>query len=246
MRRFLLVFVLLLAACGAPNLTGAPTAAVPAATSASTQNDPCSLTDVRAYQIRYNDVIDEWGQAVILAGQSKPADLQGPIGTLQKISDQLAAVQPPLCAKQAHDDSLAAMTMSIGGYKKLLDKQDVGTTLREAIDKLAAARTLITALPGQPDPTATPLPTFTPAATFTPIPTPEPTATAVPTATPLPRKGIIGSSRAQVYETATSDTPIKTLLKNTEVQVFEAQKGRIHIRAGAVDGWVPQSSVVIK
>lgn len=245
MRRFLLVFVLLLAACGAPDLGSAPTIA-PASAPTADPNDPCALTAVRAYQIRYNEVIDQWGQAVILAGQSKPADLQGSITTLQNITSQLAGLQPPACAKQAHDDSLAAMSMSIGGYQRLMEKQQVGTTLREAIDKLAVARTLITALPDQPEPTATPLPTFTPPPTWTPIPTPEPTATAVPTATPMPRAGTIASSRAQVYETPTSDTPIKTLLKNTEVMVFEVQKGRMHIRAGEIEGWVSQSSVVLK
>ena len=54
------------------------------------------------------------------------------------------------------------------------------------------------------------------------------------------------SSKAQVYETATSLNPVKTLLKDTPVLVFEALKGRIHIRAGDVDGWVSQGSVLIR
>lgn len=78
------------------------------------------------------------------------------------------------------------------------------------------------------------------------MPTAEPTATAVPTATPLPRNGVVGSSRTQVFETSTSDNPVKTLLKNTPVLVFEVEHGRLHIRANGVDGWVSQSSIIVK
>jgi hypothetical protein len=39
---------------------------------------------------------------------------------------------------------------------------------------------------------------------------------------------------------------VKTLLKGTAVLVFESQKGRIHIRAGDVEGWVPQGAVLIQ
>jgi TolA-binding protein len=241
MRRFLLVFVLLLTACGAADTTTAPVA-----TQAVASNDPCAPDALRAYQLKYTDVIDRWGTAVIVAGQAKPADLQGPIDTLQKVETDLAAIQPPQCALQAHNDSIEAMKMSISGYLNLKDQKDVGTTLREAIDKLSAARTTINALPGQPAPTPTALPTFTPQATWTPMPTAEPTATAVPTATPLPRNGVVGSSRTQVFETSTSDNPVKTLLKNTPVLVFEVEHGRLHIRANGVDGWVSQSSIIVK
>ncbi|KPV48090.1 hypothetical protein SE17_39925, partial [Kouleothrix aurantiaca] len=116
----------------------------------------------------------------------------------------------------------------------------------EAIDRLASARTQINALPNAPEATATALPTLTVAATYTPIPTSAPTATAVPTATPQPRNGVVGSSRTQVFETSVSDNPIKTLLKNTPVLAFEVDHGRLHIRAGDVEGWVSQSSIVIK
>ena len=78
------------------------------------------------------------------------------------------------------------------------------------------------------------------------MPLADETATPEPTATPLPRNGVIASSRVQVYETASSDNPIKTLLKNTPVQVFETVKSRIHIKAGDVEGWVSKSSVIVQ
>jgi len=48
-----------------------------------------------------------------------------------------------------------------------------------------------------------------------------------------------------MYETAISLNPVKTLLKGTPVLVFEAQKGRIHIRAGDAEGWVSKNAVLI-
>lgn len=244
MRRFLLVFVLfLLAACGAPDTGAIPTAAPP---TAAASNDLCSPEVLRSYQIKYTNVIDRWGDAVIIAGQAKPADLQGPIDTLQRLTNELAGAQPPTCAQDAHAASIEAMKMSISGYTDLKDQKPVGSTLRDAIDKLSAARVTINALPGKPEATATALPTFTPQATWTPIPTAQPTTTPEPTATPQPRNGVVGSSRTQVFETPTSDTPVKTLLKDTPVLVFEVQRGRLHIRADGVDGWVSQSSIVIK
>jgi hypothetical protein len=137
------------------------------------------------------------------------------------------------------------------GYQDLSAQKNVGATIRNGIDLLADAQLRINALPGQPAPTPTDLPTNTPAPTVTPAPTSTPRPTNTPTATPLPtataepRKGVL-SSKAQVYETATSDNPVKTLLKGTPVLVFEAQKGRIHIRAGDVEGWVSQGAVLIK
>lgn len=245
MRRFLFVLmILLLTACGAPD-TGAVATNAPAS-EPTADTGPCAPAALRAYQTSYTNVIDRWGAAVIQAGQAKPADLDGPISTLQKIADDLGQMQPPQCAQAAHAESIDAMKMSISGYRDLMAQKDVGSTLREAIDKLASARTQINALPNAPEATATALPTLTVEATYTPIPTSAPTATAVPTATPLPRNGVVGSSRTQVFETSTSDNPIKTLLKNTPVLAFEVDHGRLHIRAGDVEGWVSQSSIVIK
>ena len=244
MRRFLLVFVLLLTACGTPDTGTAPTAAPP--TQAALTNDLCAPAALRSYQAAYTDLIDRWGDVVILAGQAKPADLQGPIDTMQTLVNELANAKPPACAQQAHAQSIEAMNMSISGYRNLKDEKDVGATLREAIDMLSSARVRITALPGTPEPTATALPTLTPAPTWTPAPTAQPTATPEPTATPQPRNGVVGSSRTQVFETPTSNTPVKTLLKNTPVLVFELQRGRLHVRAGDIEGWVSQSSIVIK
>ncbi|MFN8567864.1 MAG: hypothetical protein U0Z44_10175 [Kouleothrix sp.] len=240
MRRSMLVFILLLAACGTPAVSTPPATLPAAATAVASSNDPCSAADLQAYRAKYDNVIDRWGDEVIVAGRAKAAELQGPIDALQRLANELAAVQPPACAQQAHGESLEAMKLSIGGYQNLMAAKEVGTTLRQAIDQLSFARIKIAALPGTPVPTATLLPTLTP------LPTAAPTATAVPTATPLPRKGVIAASRTQVYETSTSDTPIKTLLRNTPVLAFEVHKGRLHIRAGQIDGWVSQSAVVIR
>jgi hypothetical protein len=190
-------------------------------------------------------VIDRWGSAVLVAGGTKAADLQGPINTLKQIADELNSMQPPPCAEQAHAESIAAMQMSIGGYQDLLAKKEVGTTIRTAIDKLAVATSKIAALPGTPVPVPTLLPSNTPVPTWTPSPTVPPTATPVPTATPEPRQAVI-AGRTQMYETSTSTAPIKTLEKDTAVLVFETQKGRIHIRVDGVDGWVSPGSIIIK
>ncbi len=241
MRRLMLVvFLFLLAACGAPDVATLPTPAP------AVDSDPCSSAVLQPYRAKYNNVMARWFDTVVIAGQAKPEQLSGSIVSLQKLADELSALQPPTCAQAAHGESLEAMSRSIGGYQDLMAKKEIGSTLREAIDELSAARSKITALPGQPEPTATAMPTLPPEPTWTPLPTAAPTATPEPTATPLPRNGVIASSRVQVYETASSDNPIKTLLKNTPVQVFETVKSRIHIKAGDVEGWVSKSSVIVQ
>lgn len=241
MRRLMFVMLLfLLAACGAPDVATQPTAAPIA------DPDPCSSAVLQPYRAKYNNLMARWFDTVVIAGQAKPEQLSGSIVSLQKLAEELASLQPPACAQDAHGESLDAMKRSIGGYQDLMAKKEIGATLREAIDELSVARSKITALPGEPAPTATAMPTLPPEPTWTPLPTAAPTATPEPTATPLPRNGVIASSRVQVYETATSDNPIKTLLKNTAVLVFETEKSRIHIRAGDVEGWVSKSSVVVQ
>jgi hypothetical protein len=249
MRRYIILFVLLLTACGTPATDISPTAAPTAAPVAAA--DSCGDAALQAYRRSYNDIIGRWGAATVLAGKVPPADLKQPIEELQKLVDDLAAVTPPACAQPAHSASVEAMRTTLRGYQDLSAQKNVGATIRNGIDLLADAQLRINALPGQPAPTPTDLPTNTPAPTVTPAPTSTPRPTNTPTATPLPtataepRKGVL-SSKAQVYETATSNNPVKTLLKDTPVLVFEAQKGRIHIRAGDVEGWVSQGAVLIK
>src|SRR5215212_1288331 len=218
MRLFMFLCIVLLAACGAPETSVAPTSEATEAAISNT-DDPCAPEALKEYRLQYNNVIDRWGDAILVAGQSKTTDLQEPINSLQQIADELNNIAPPPCAEQAHADSIAAMQMSIGGYQDLLAKKEVGSTLRTAIDKLALARTKITALPGTPVPAPTLLPSSTPLPTWTPEPTAALTDTPLPTATPEPRQATI-AGRTQMYETSTSTAPIKTLEKNTAVLVF--------------------------
>jgi hypothetical protein len=249
MRRYIILLVLLLTACGTP-ATGTPPTAAPTAAPVAAA-DPCGDAALQAYRRSYNDIISRWSAATVQAGKVPPAGLKQPIEELQKLVDDLAAVTPPPCAQPAHSASVEAMRTTLRGYQDLFAQKNVGATIRNGVNLLADAQRRINALPGQPAPTPTdlptdtPAPTVTPAPTFTPRPTNTPTATPPPTATAEPRKGVL-SSKAQVYETAISNNPVKTLLKGTPVLVFEAQKGRIHIRAGDVEGWVPQGAVLIK
>ncbi len=249
MRRYIILFVLLLAACGAPATETPPAAASTAAPVAAA--DPCGDAALQAYRRSYNDIIGRWGTTTVQAGKVAPADLKQPIEDLQKLVDELAAITPPACAQPAHSASVEAMRTTLRGYQDLFAQKNVGATIRNGVDLLADAQLRINALPGQPAPTPTDLPTNTPAPTvtlaptFTPRPTNTPTATPRPTATAEPRKGVL-SSKTQMYETAISTNPVKTLLKDTPVLVFEAQKGRIHIRVGDVEGWVSQGAVLLK
>jgi hypothetical protein len=248
MRRYIILFILLLTACGTP-ATGTPPTTAPTAVPVAAA-DPCGDAALQAYRRSYNDIIGRWSSATVQAGKVPPADLKQPLDELQKLINDLAAVTPPACAQPAHIASVEAMRTTLRGYQDLFAQKNVGATIRNGVDLLADAQLRVNALPGQPAPTPTDLPTNTPAPTvtsaptFTPRPTNTPTATSLPTATAEPRKGVL-SGKAQVYETAISNNPVKTLLKGTPVLVFEAQKGRIHIRAGDVDGWVPQGSVLI-
>jgi hypothetical protein len=248
MRRYFLLFVLLLAACGTTGTETPPVVAPTAAPVAAA--DPCGDAALQTYRRSYNDIIGRWGSAAVQAGSVPPAELQQPIEELQKLVNELAAMTPPTCAQPAHSASVEAMRTTLRGYQDLLAQKNVGATIRNGIDLLADAQLRINSLPGLPAPTPTDLPTNTPAPTvtlaptFTPLPTNTPTVTPPPTATAEPRQGVL-SGKAQLYETATSLNPVKTLLKGTPVLVFEAMKGRIHIRAGDVEGWVQQGNVLI-
>ncbi len=243
---FILLCVVVLAACGAPETVTAPTAApTQAAATTSDTNDACAANALQAYRLQYNGIIDRWGNAVLIAGQTKAPDLQAPINSLQQIADELNTLKPPTCAAEAHAETLAAMKMSIDGYQDLLAKKDVGVTLRTAIDQLAGATAKVAALPGTPVPVPTAAATATAIPTWTPVPTAAPTATPQPTATPLPRNGAI-AGRTQMFDSPSGTNPIRTLAKDTVVQVFELQKGRLHIRVNGVDGWVSQGSVILR
>jgi hypothetical protein len=236
----------MLAACGAPETSTAPTAApAQAVGTTSDTNDPCAASALQVYRLQYNGVLDRWGSAVLIAGQTKAPDLQAPIDSLQQIADELNALKPPACAAQAHAETLAAMKMSIGGYQDLLAKKEVGSTLRTAIDQLAGATAKVAALPGTPPPVPTAAATATLVPTWTPLPTAAPTATPQPTATPEPRNGVI-AGRTQMFDSPSGTTPVRTLAKDTAVLVFELQKSRLHIRVDGVDGWVSQGSVIIR
>jgi hypothetical protein len=247
MRRFFVfvVFAILLVACGAPESAGVPATAVPPA-APTTEADPCGPAALQAYRSSYSDIYSRWSMAMITAGKAEPTDLKTPIEELRTISAELTALKPPQCAQQLNTETIQAMQEIIASYQSLLDGKSVGRTLTAGIDTLALARDRVNALPGTLEPTRTPAPTVTPLPTSTPIPTNTPTSTVTPSPTPEPRNGIIDTKNAQVFETPSSTTPIKTLVRGTAVLVFELQKGRLHIKAGEIEGWVSQSQVVIQ
>ena len=246
MRRFIVLFFALLVACGTPDTIARPTAmpVVPATPVATA--DPCAPEALQAYRIAYNTITDRWSAALIEAGQASIQDLKIPIDQLQQIHDALAALTPPECARHAHDVTMQAMKQTIEGYRNIMAQKDAGQMIRTGIDMIAGARDQVNALPGTPVPTATPAPTNTPLPTYTPLPTATPTATPSATPTPAPRPGVISSRQAQLFDSPTSTTPIKTLLRGTEVLVFELQRGRLHVRAGDSEGWVSQGAVQLR
>jgi hypothetical protein len=247
MRRLFIVlfFALLLVACGVP--TGGPAAnptAAPAPVVASA--DPCSPTELRTYRAAYSQLYNRWGTALLAAGKARPADLRTPIVQLQTISTELNTLKPPICAQRANDETAQAMKQIIEGYENLLAGKEVGQMLAHGIDMLSVARDRVNALPAELAPTATSAPTNTPEPTSTPTNTPEPTSTPTNTPTPEPRNGVIDSRVVQVYDSPSSTTPVKTLVRGTKVQVFELQKGRLHVKAGDIEGWVSQGTVIIQ
>jgi hypothetical protein len=244
----ILLFSLVLVACGTPASGAAtvnPTAAPPQAAGPAT-NDPCGPTDLQAYRAAYSDIYNRWGVALVAAGKARPEDLKTPIQQLQTISGEFAALKPPACAQQANSETAQAMNQIIEGYQSLMAGKQVGQMLTHGIDMLSVARARINALPETLPPTATLAPTNTPAPTVTATATATPTSTPTATPTPQPRNGVIDSKIAQVYDSPSSNAPIKSLPRGTRVLVFELQKGRLHIRAGNIDGWVSQGTVVIR
>jgi hypothetical protein len=250
MRRFffLVVFVLFLAACGAPeSSTQRATAAPPLAPAPSTAaTSACELATLQSYRASYSDIYGRWGLAMITAGKAQPTDLKTPIEQLQNISAELTALSPPQCAQQANAETVQAMQQIIAGYQTLMEGKNAGSVLTSGIDSLALAHDKVDALPDALAPTRTPAPTVTRLPTSTPVPTKTPTSTPTPSATPEPRNGIIDTRNAQVFDSPSGTTPIKTLVRGTRVLVFDLQKGRLHIKAGEIDGWVSQGSVLIQ
>jgi hypothetical protein len=244
MRRFFVLFVLLLVACGSPE-TAAPTKAVPATAAAVSSTDSCAAADLKTYRDSYNTIMDQWTMVAIQAGEAQSNNLKPSLDAMQTIADQLATLKPPVCAQQAQSESIEAMKMIITGYQNHMAQKDAGQMIPNGINILALARARINVLPSTLAPTATLPPIDTPVPSPTPVPTATPTSTPLPTATPLPRAGVTINKETPVFETATSTTPLKSLPKGTQLLVFEAQRNRIHIRAGDIDGWVQQSAVSI-
>src|SRR5215213_6956184 len=110
MRRYIILLVILLTACGTPATTTPPTRAPVAAA------DPCGAGALLAYRKSYNEITGRWGSATVQAGKVPPADLKQPIEELQKLVDDLAAMKPPACAQPAHSASVEAMRTSLRGY----------------------------------------------------------------------------------------------------------------------------------
>jgi hypothetical protein len=246
MRRCMMIvlFTLVLVACGTP--TGGPPAANSTAAPAPVAADPCAPTDLQNYRAAYSELFNRWGVALIAAGKARPEQLGTPIGQLQSISGELASLKPPTCAQQANAETAQAMKQIIQGYENLQAGKEVGQMLSHGIDMLSVARARVNALPAELAPTVTTAPTNTPLPTTPPTNTPLPTNTPTATPTPEPRNGVIDSKVVQVFESPSSTTPIKSLARGTKVLVFELQKGRLHIKAGDIEGWVSQSTVVIK
>src|SRR5690242_17905559 len=117
MRRYILLFFLLLTACGTPATATPPTAAPTAAPAADA--DPCGAAALQAYRKSYNDIISRWGTATVQAGRVSPSELQQPIQDLQKLIDELTAITPPPCAQPAHSASVEAMRTTLRGYQDL-------------------------------------------------------------------------------------------------------------------------------
>jgi len=248
MRRFsiLLLFSLLLVACGTPATGAATVNTAPAPVATVDSNDPCAPAALQKYQKTYSDVYNRWSVALISAGSASPADLKSPIEDLQSLSDEFAKIETPTCAQQASAETTQATKQIIEGYQSLMAGKDVGQMVSHGIDMLAVAHARVNALPDQLAPTATPVPTNTALPTLTPTATALPTSTPTFTPTPEPRSGVIDSKLAQVFDSPTANAPIKSLGRGTRVLVFELQKGRLHVKAGNIEGWVSQGTVVIQ
>jgi hypothetical protein len=248
MRRLsvILLLSLVLVACGAPESGAGAANPTAASVTLAAAAEPCAATDLQAYRAAYSDVYNRWGVALVAAGKVRPESLKSSIEQLQNISGELSKLNPPTCAQQANAETSQAMKQIIEGYQSLMAGKEVGQMLSHGIDMLSVARARVNALPEVLQATPTFVPTAAPAATNTPLATVTPTSTATATATPLPRNGVIDTKNAQIYETPSGTAPIKTLPRGTRVTVFELQKGRLHIKAGTVEGWVSQSVVVIK
>lgn len=242
MRRSIILAVLVIMTCSCSVQLNAtpkqPTVPV------TTTPDPCDLLALQSYRAVYMMISNRWSLAVIEAGQARTTELKTIIEDMSRIADDFAILVPPPCAQPIHNRTLQAMQQTIVGYQGLMDQKNIGATLSDAINAFGQAQVEMSALPGTPVPTDTPIASATPRPTLTPASTPTPLATPTPTATPAPRIGYT-SRQAQVYASPTSDTPNKTLLRGARVLVFETSKGRTHIRAGSIEGWIAENAVVI-
>jgi|GEM_PF-1870760 hypothetical protein len=249
MRVFILLMLtcLYLTACGVSDNTTVLVNAQPTtASEPRAAQDPCQASALSSYRNRYSALYNRWTLTMIEAGNTKPADLQIPIAHLEGLLTDLRALKPPPCAEVANQETLQAMQSIIASYQNLYNGNQIGSSLTSAIDQLVVAHDHIIALPGTPRPTATPLPSPTIIPTVTPIPTNTPTATPTPSPTPKPRKGVIDNRNTQMFDSPTGITPIRTLAQGTIVDVFELQRGRLHIRIDDTDGWVAQNAVIIQ
>jgi len=85
---------------------------------------PCGTQRVERYQADVAAKLDEWQDAYALAGNTPRVSLTAPIGELQRIQREMAALEAPGCAQEVRDDYQAGMDQYIDALMFFLNEGD--------------------------------------------------------------------------------------------------------------------------
>lgn len=149
------LIILALAACGGESATTGPapaeqttTAAAMQAQQTTTAVDAC-VDSAQTYSADMKPIVQEWDDAIKLAGQTGRGQLANQVASLQTIKRKADAVTVPDCAAIAHEYLVSSMNASIDGFLAFLGQKDEAlvtvfftaatTTMRSYNEELALA-----------------------------------------------------------------------------------------------------------
>lgn len=79
------------------------TAVAPTITPEATMTPvPSCAAMTAAWLVEVEPLLEQWDDALVLAGSTARVNLSGPVGTLQQLARDIKAIEPPICAVDAY------------------------------------------------------------------------------------------------------------------------------------------------
>lgn len=119
MKKWIILAVIILAGCAAPEPTPTPVPPTPTPT--------CEEATV-GYREAVDDILGRWDDKNAIANATSRISLSGPVGELQDIYREAEDIETPPCAERAQEFMLSYMDRTIAGYLSFMAQDAEGVT----------------------------------------------------------------------------------------------------------------------